>query len=227
MEGRSSRFLFDLLLDLAFCQEDQISLKRESSRRVGDTVGGKATRASAVSENISPVLFPIGSRDRKATGRLSSPKQERQRGQNPKPSPAQTDRSVPARPRGSVEGLALLQQFRPSRAALRLAGRSFPLPWRHSKRGRTRSSLARSQRYSGSHRSCCSSAGAWGFSGGQSQHEEPAGWCQHRCLSPALRRANKKASTTPSPCCQAPGGTWCPIPFLHSLAVPQPLASPL
>ncbi|XP_033929260.1 zinc finger CCCH domain-containing protein 18-like isoform X5 [Melopsittacus undulatus] len=40
----------------------------------------------------------VGSRDRKATGRLSSPKEERQRGQNPKPSPVQTDRKCQLSP---------------------------------------------------------------------------------------------------------------------------------
>ncbi|XP_075571415.1 zinc finger CCCH domain-containing protein 18 isoform X3 [Pelecanus crispus] len=49
----------------------------------------RPTSPPAKRANLSP---DRGSRDRKATGRLSSPKQERQRGQNPKPSPAQTDR---------------------------------------------------------------------------------------------------------------------------------------
>ncbi|KYO43066.1 zinc finger CCCH domain-containing protein 18 isoform D [Alligator mississippiensis] len=40
--------------------------------------------------NLSPDR--VGARDRKPAGRLSSPKQERQRGQNPKPTPAQADR---------------------------------------------------------------------------------------------------------------------------------------
>lgn len=64
------------------------------------------TRTLAMSKNVSPFCLLIGSRDRKATGRLSSPKQERQRGQNPKPSPAQTDRSVPACSPGSLVGQA-------------------------------------------------------------------------------------------------------------------------
>lgn len=49
----------------------------------------RPTSPPAKRANLSP---DRGSRDRKATGRLSSPKQERQRGQNPKPSPAQADR---------------------------------------------------------------------------------------------------------------------------------------
>lgn len=49
----------------------------------------RPTSPPAKRANLSP---DRGSRDRKATGRASSPKQERQRGQNPKPSPAQADR---------------------------------------------------------------------------------------------------------------------------------------
>lgn len=94
-----------------------------------------------MSENISPFILLIGSRDRKATGRLSSPKQERQRGQNPKPSPAQTDRSVPACSRGLLWARLVLtlvhfssNSVPPLRAALRLSGCSFQLSWRHSER---------------------------------------------------------------------------------------------
>ncbi|KAG8144206.1 putative Zinc finger CCCH domain-containing protein, partial [Naja naja] len=43
--------------------------------------------------NLSP-----GTRDRKLAGRLSSPKQDRQRGPNPKPSPAQPDKKRPLSP---------------------------------------------------------------------------------------------------------------------------------
>ncbi|XP_048371183.1 zinc finger CCCH domain-containing protein 18-like [Sphaerodactylus townsendi] len=39
-----------------------------------------------------------GPRDRKLGARISSPKQDRQRGSNPKPSPAQTDKKRPPSP---------------------------------------------------------------------------------------------------------------------------------
>lgn len=175
MEEHSSRLLFDLLLDLAFCQEDLIGLKRESSCRGGDTLGGEATCASAASESISPVPVPTGSRDRKASGRLSSPKQDRQRGQNPKPSPAQTDRSVPICSCGSVKGLVLLQRFRPSRAA-QARWPQFPVAMEaQQERKDAKLPGQEPEVLRGSHRSCSSSAGALGFSRGQSQHEEPAG----------------------------------------------------
>ncbi|KAM9510085.1 zinc finger CCCH domain-containing protein 18-like isoform 2-T2 [Guaruba guarouba] len=60
-----------------------------SRKRYESADKNRPTSPPAKRVNLSP---DRGSRDRKATGRLSSPKEERQRGQNPKPSPVQTDR---------------------------------------------------------------------------------------------------------------------------------------
>ncbi|XP_061333787.1 zinc finger CCCH domain-containing protein 18-like isoform X1 [Pezoporus flaviventris] len=61
-----------------------------SRKRYEPADKNRPTSPPAKRVNLSPDR--VGSRDRKATGRLSSPKEERQRGQNPKPSPMQTDR---------------------------------------------------------------------------------------------------------------------------------------